>query len=164
MHVNVVPGDQAAGRVPNPTVRTELVYQQVQQAKRRASAHLTAGRTHEAMVDIGQAQSAVTKAIAAGVPEHLAAEMAAEVASLGYLQQQTELGQFERRRNTPQWTPATSRASAAGPCPRRPCRRRLRRRRSRSRRRRHRGRTRPSVEGDVGHVPRLSGVSPSGPA
>ena len=35
--VNVVPGDQAAGRVPNPKVRTELLFQQAQEAKRRAA-------------------------------------------------------------------------------------------------------------------------------
>jgi hypothetical protein len=26
VHVNVVPGDQAAGRVPDPVLRSELVY------------------------------------------------------------------------------------------------------------------------------------------
>ena len=37
VHVNVVPGDQAAGRIPDPTVRSELSYQQAQDAKRKAS-------------------------------------------------------------------------------------------------------------------------------
>ena len=37
LHVNVVPGDQAAGRIPDPVVRTEVVYQRAQQAKREAS-------------------------------------------------------------------------------------------------------------------------------
>ncbi|MEA2155727.1 MAG: Ca-activated chloride channel [Solirubrobacteraceae bacterium] len=51
--VNVVPGDQAAGRIPDQTVRTELVYQQVQDAKRRAADalrggdHATARRAYE---------------------------------------------------------------------------------------------------------------------
>jgi len=35
VHVNVVPGDQAAGQIPDTKVRTELIYQQVQEAKRR---------------------------------------------------------------------------------------------------------------------------------
>ncbi|HSD80171.1 MAG TPA: VWA domain-containing protein, partial [Solirubrobacteraceae bacterium] len=35
--VNVVPGDRAAGRIPDPTVRTELLFQQAQDAKRRAA-------------------------------------------------------------------------------------------------------------------------------
>ena len=43
LHVNVVPGDQAAGRVPDPKVRTELVFQRAQQAKRRAAEALGAG-------------------------------------------------------------------------------------------------------------------------
>jgi Ca-activated chloride channel family protein len=43
VHANVVPGDQAAGRIPNQKVRTELIYQQVQDAKRKASDALRDG-------------------------------------------------------------------------------------------------------------------------
>jgi Ca-activated chloride channel family protein len=43
IHVNVVPGDQAAGRIPDTKVRTELVYQQVQDAKRKAADALRDG-------------------------------------------------------------------------------------------------------------------------
>ncbi len=43
VHVNVVPGDQAAGRIPDARVRTELVYQQVQDAKRKAADALRDG-------------------------------------------------------------------------------------------------------------------------
>ncbi len=43
VHVNVVPGDQAAGRVPDQKVRTELVYQRVQDSKRRAADALREG-------------------------------------------------------------------------------------------------------------------------
>lgn len=43
VNVNVVPGDQAAGRIPDPQVRTELVYQQVQDAKRKAADALRDG-------------------------------------------------------------------------------------------------------------------------
>lgn len=43
VHVNVVPGDQAAGRIPDQKVRTELVYQQVQGAKRTAADALRDG-------------------------------------------------------------------------------------------------------------------------
>jgi Ca-activated chloride channel family protein len=35
--VNVVPGDEAAARVPDPTVRSEVLFQEAQQAKRSAS-------------------------------------------------------------------------------------------------------------------------------
>ena len=61
LHVNVVPGDQAAGRIPDPTVRTELVYLQVQQAKRRASGHLSAGDTDAALAEIRQAQGTLSR-------------------------------------------------------------------------------------------------------
>lgn len=96
LHVNVVPGDDAAARIPDPVVRTELVYLQVQRAKRRASGHLSAGRTTEALADIGLAQAAVDQAIAAGVPDSLAHDLAEEVASLTYLREQTELGETMR--------------------------------------------------------------------
>ncbi len=45
VHVNVVPGDQAAGRVPNPTVRTEVAFQSAQRAKREATEALRRGDT-----------------------------------------------------------------------------------------------------------------------
>ncbi len=41
--VNVVPGDQAAGRIPNPKVRNELLFQQAQEAKRHAAEAITRG-------------------------------------------------------------------------------------------------------------------------
>ena len=37
LQMNVVPGDQAAGRIPDPVVRTEAAFQRAQQAKREAS-------------------------------------------------------------------------------------------------------------------------------
>ena len=44
VHVNVLPGDQAAGRIPDPVVRTELAYLQTQQAKRAAAERMSRGR------------------------------------------------------------------------------------------------------------------------
>ncbi len=35
--VNVVPGDEAAKRVPDPTVRSEVLFQEAQESKKRAS-------------------------------------------------------------------------------------------------------------------------------
>ncbi len=43
VNVNVVPGDVAAGRVPNVAVRTELAFQEAQRAKQEAAEHLRAG-------------------------------------------------------------------------------------------------------------------------
>ncbi|WP_196278945.1 vWA domain-containing protein [Catellatospora vulcania] len=95
LHVNVVPGDQAAGRVPDPVVRTELVYLQVQEAKRLASRHLSAGASDAALAEIRRAQGAVTDALAAA-PPNLRADLDEEVSSLNYLAQQTEQGMIAR--------------------------------------------------------------------
>ena len=43
VNVNVVPGDEAAGRIPDPTVRTEVLFQEAQQSKRLASEALERG-------------------------------------------------------------------------------------------------------------------------
>jgi Ca-activated chloride channel family protein len=47
--VNVVPGDEAAGRVANPTVRSELAYQKAQRAKREAGRALRENRVDDAI-------------------------------------------------------------------------------------------------------------------
>jgi Ca-activated chloride channel family protein len=95
LHVNIVPGDQAAGRIPDPTVRTELVYQQVQQAKRRASQHLSAGDATAALGEIAQARSALSGALP-GAPAHMQAELAEESSALEYLADQTQQGMISR--------------------------------------------------------------------
>jgi Ca-activated chloride channel family protein len=41
--VNVVPGDEAAGRIPDPVVHTEVLFQEAQQSKRLASEALERG-------------------------------------------------------------------------------------------------------------------------
>lgn len=48
VHVNVVPGDQAAGRIPDPIVVSEALFQQTQVTKRRASRLLSDGFVSEA--------------------------------------------------------------------------------------------------------------------
>lgn len=47
--VNVVPGDEAAGRVPDPRVRSELLFQRAQQAKREAADAIAGGDELRAM-------------------------------------------------------------------------------------------------------------------
>jgi Ca-activated chloride channel family protein len=46
--VNVVPGDAAAGRVPDPVVRSELAFQRAQRTKRDAAQAMREGRIDEA--------------------------------------------------------------------------------------------------------------------
>jgi Ca-activated chloride channel family protein len=91
LHVNVVPGDQAAGRVPDPVVRTELIYLRAQQAKRRASSHLSSGDMDAALNEIQQAQREIAEA-QVGAPEELAADLAEEAEALNYLARETEAG------------------------------------------------------------------------
>jgi len=95
LHVNVVPGDQAAGRIPDPVVRTELVFLRAQQAKRRASTHLTAGDAPAALSEIHDAQEAVAQALASAPPQ-LAADLAEEAEALSYLESQTQTGMIAR--------------------------------------------------------------------
>jgi Ca-activated chloride channel family protein len=95
VHVNVVPGDQTAGRVPDPVVRTELVYLRAQQAKRRASNLLSSGDSDAALKEIQQAQREIAQA-QVGAPEALAADLAEEAATLGYLARETETGSASR--------------------------------------------------------------------
>ena len=57
--VNVVPGDQAAGRVPNPRVRQELLFQQVQKAKRDAADAIARGEDERAAQLLGDAGALV---------------------------------------------------------------------------------------------------------
>jgi Ca-activated chloride channel family protein len=91
LQVNVVPGDQAAGRVPDPVVRTELVYLRAQQAKRRASSHLTAGDRDAALKEIRAAQDAVASAMSSAPPD-LVADLAEEENALRYLETETQTG------------------------------------------------------------------------
>ena len=66
LHVNVVPGDQAAGRIPDAVVRTKLLYQRVQQAKRRASSHLSSGDTDSAFDVYERANGTTTTRLSVG--------------------------------------------------------------------------------------------------
>ncbi|MBM0224217.1 MULTISPECIES: VWA domain-containing protein [Micromonospora] len=95
LHVNVVPGDQAAGRVPDPTVRTELVYLRVQNAKRRASGHLSASAPDAAHAEIRHAQDALSDALPVA-PAHLHDDLTEEATALAYLADQTEHGMIAR--------------------------------------------------------------------
>jgi Ca-activated chloride channel family protein len=96
LHVNVVPGDVAAGRIPDPVVRSELVYQQVQQTKRRVSGHLIAGDAGSALADLHAAQAMLQALPVADLPAAMAADIAEEQQSLSYLVEQTESGAMSR--------------------------------------------------------------------
>lgn len=69
LRVNVVPGDEAARRVANPVVVTELAFQTAQRAKRQASHRLSAGDGTGAVGDLRTASAALADAMACASPE-----------------------------------------------------------------------------------------------
>lgn len=91
IHVNVVPGDVAAGRVPDPTVRSELIYLRAQHAKRRASRHLSDGNVDAALKELDRARRdvAAAKAIA---PEAMAADLEQETQEIAFLERESRTG------------------------------------------------------------------------
>jgi Ca-activated chloride channel family protein len=97
LHVNVVPGDQAEGRVPNPVVRTELVYQTVQQAKRSAAESLAANDGEKALATISEARELVRRVQSTGdLPAEILADLEAEEQSLKYMHTGTARGEYLR--------------------------------------------------------------------
>ena len=77
IHVNVVPGDEAAGRIPNPTVRSELAYQKAQRAKKEAGMALRANRVVEAM-DLYRNAGEDLRACSVDAPSAMSDELADE--------------------------------------------------------------------------------------
>jgi len=84
VHVNVVPGDEAAGRIPDPVVRTELAYQRAQESKRRAGEALRRRDVGEAHTYYSAAAEALSVACAEA-PDDLAQELREEAGVLGNL-------------------------------------------------------------------------------
>jgi Ca-activated chloride channel homolog len=77
VHVNVVPGDEAAGRIANATVQTELAFQEAQSAKRQAAQALRDGDVDGAAAAYASASDMLSVA-AAAAPIEGRAEIVAE--------------------------------------------------------------------------------------
>lgn len=95
VHVNVVPGDQAAGRTPDPVVRTEVAFQQAQRAKREASTALSAGDASSAELSLRAARRIVEDACALAPPS-MTAELHDELAVLSQLEEEVHSGNVSR--------------------------------------------------------------------
>ena len=68
LHVNVVPGDQAAGRVRDPEIHAELAYQKAQKTKREAASRLSEGDVAGAVNLLASASSMINSAVGCAPP------------------------------------------------------------------------------------------------
>jgi len=82
VHVNVVPGDQAAGRIPDPIVVSERLFQEAQRAKKEAGEALRQGDRDRASHIWMTAKESLDAAIPAASPE-TRDELSKESALLG---------------------------------------------------------------------------------
>lgn len=81
VNVNVVPGDQAAGRVADPTVEVEVAFQRAQQAKRAATDALRDGDVAKA-ADAYRAASSDLSAAREAAPSSMVADLDEEIVTL----------------------------------------------------------------------------------
>lgn len=95
IHVNVVPGDAAAGRIPNPVVHTERAFQEAQATKQRASDALREGDAAAAAALFRDAGGTLD-ALAASAPPVTAAELLEEARLLHDLEARATMGDANR--------------------------------------------------------------------
>ncbi len=76
--VNVVPGDEAAGRVPHPTVHSEILFQEAQDVKRQASEAFERGEFENGQRLMGETKARLAASLEAA-SEMLKAEIRAEI-------------------------------------------------------------------------------------
>jgi Ca-activated chloride channel family protein len=93
--VNVVPGDQAAGRVPDPTVRTELAFLRTQQAKRAAAERMSAGDAGGAIAEM-RAAGAMLRTAMAAAPAPMMADLSEDLAAIDRLAREAATGDLSR--------------------------------------------------------------------
>ena len=95
LHVNVVPGDEAAGRTVNPVVATELAFLDAQRAKREASRRLYDGDATGAAEMLRVAGSAITVAMQAA-PSELETELFDEAQVIDRMIEESQYGEAAR--------------------------------------------------------------------
>ncbi len=84
IHVNVVPGDEAAGRLRDPKVVSEALFQNTQRQKKEAGRLLAEGRAHEASQYL-QASASSLRMAASSLPDAWAGELVGEADVMGAL-------------------------------------------------------------------------------
>jgi Ca-activated chloride channel family protein len=95
VQVNVLPGDLAAGRVPDPVVRTELAYLQTQRAKRAAAQQLSQGDSAGAAISLGLARSLLAGA-APAAPAAMRTAFDEDLAVIDDLEREVASGSLSR--------------------------------------------------------------------
>jgi len=95
VHVNVVPGDQAAGRIPDPTVRTELAFLRTQQAKRAAADRMSSGDASGGIAAMRAAGSMLRAAMAAA-PAAMRADLSEDLNAIDRLTAEARAGDLSR--------------------------------------------------------------------
>ncbi|MFN8111870.1 MAG: VWA domain-containing protein [Solirubrobacterales bacterium] len=98
VHVNVVPGDEAAGRTQDPEVTTELSFQKAQRAKREASDALAEGDVSRAQQIYRGASAVLDDVDLDQVDASVATEVAEELKMLQLLEMQAESDQLMARK------------------------------------------------------------------
>ena len=95
--VNVVPGDEAAGRTQDAEVSTELAFQRAQRAKREATDALRDGNVDGASALLSTASVELQDALD-GAPEEAAGELAKEVHLLDELAARAQIDAMSVRK------------------------------------------------------------------
>ena len=95
VHVNVLPGDQAAGRVPDATVRTELAYLQTQRAKRAAAEFMSGGNAPAALGELRRARAMASRMMQSA-PVMMRGEISEDIATIDLLSTEVAYGRMGR--------------------------------------------------------------------
>jgi Ca-activated chloride channel family protein len=96
--VNVVPGDQAAGRTEDPEVTTELAFQRAQRTKREATDALRDGDPKRAIDGYRSAAADLRSLDLSGAPAGAAAEIAAEAEMFDRLSEEATHDEMRARK------------------------------------------------------------------
>lgn len=83
--VNVVPGDEAAGRVAHPTVQSEVLFPEAQDVKRLASEAFERGEFDEGQRLIGETKSRLARSLEVA-PEALKREIESEIGDVARME------------------------------------------------------------------------------
>lgn len=84
--VNVVPGDEAAGRIPHPTVQSEVLFQEAQEVKRQASEAFERGEFDSGQRLMSETKDRLAKSLEAA-PEAMRPSIRVELAEVEQMEQ-----------------------------------------------------------------------------